>query len=109
MKINSVGIEAYRQLTGDNQVNKKTVPGENASRTEQSNRIAIPGQGKIPGSKLAVQLQKGSFLDMLSVEEKKALEMLFERFRSAELESGSYGKKSATDAGHLGKIVDVKL
>jgi hypothetical protein len=109
MKINSVGIEAYRQLTGDSQVNKKTVSSDSASKAEQSNRIAIPGQGKIPGSKLAVQLQKGNFIDMLSPEEKKALNLLFERFRAAELESGSYGKKSAADASHLGKIVDVKL
>jgi len=109
MKINSIGIEAYRQITNDSQVNKKSGSAENKMQTDRADRIQIPGQGDNIGSRLAVQLKKGSFIDMLSGEEKRALEMVFEKFRSLEIDGRSYDGKGTPRKSNLGNMVDVKL
>ncbi len=104
MKINATGVDAYRNVTGDSQITRKPVNTDNKAQTD---RVQIPVQDKAPGSKLAVYLKNGSFADMLSPEEKKALEMIFEKFRGAE--SRSYEKNGAVDKPRLGSIVDIKL
>ncbi|SYZ73598.1 hypothetical protein TRIP_C30035 [Candidatus Zixiibacteriota bacterium] len=105
MKINATGIDAYRNILSDNQVGRKQVGPEN--KIEQSGKVQIPVQDKAPGSKLGVNLKSGSFADMLSPEEKQALEMIFEKFRGAE--GRSYEENGASDKPRLGNIVDIKL
>ncbi len=105
MKINATGIDAYRNITGENQINRKPVSTDN--RAEQGDKVQIPVQDKAPGSKLSVNLKNGSFADMLSPEERQALEMIFEKFRGAE--GRSYEKSGTVDKPRLGSIVDIKL
>jgi hypothetical protein len=104
MKINATGIDAYRNITGENQINRKAA---GADRAESAEKVQIPIQDTAPGSKLAVNLKNGSFADLLSPEEKQALEMIFEKFRGAE--GHSYEKSGMTDKPRLGSIVDIKL
>ncbi len=109
MKINAVGIDAYRQVQNDPQLNRKSSATDNKISGEKADRVQIPGQGDNVGSKLAVQLKKGGFVDMLSVEEKRALEMVFEKFRALEINGKSYDNNGATRKSNLGNLVDVKL
>lgn len=107
MKINSIGINAYRQTVTENQKRIPT-PGENAA-AKAADRVLIPGQEDSISSKLAVQLQRGKFADMLTPEERQALELIFEKFRLAGLGDEHYGQKAVQKSEHLGKVVDVKL
>lgn len=109
MKINAVGIDAYRQTVSEAQVNRKSSSADNQAQTTKSDKVQIPGQGDNIGSRLAVQLKKGTFMDMLSEEEKRALEMVFEKFRSLEINGKSYDNNGASKRANLGNIVDVKL
>jgi hypothetical protein len=109
MKINPIGIQAYRQTVGEAQVNKKATSTESVNNPGQTDRVVIPGQGDATGSKLSVQLKNGNFLDMLSTEERKALEMLFDKFKNAGSEGLTYEKKGTSEKSRLGNIVDVRL
>jgi hypothetical protein len=109
MNINSIGINAYRQTTAENQLQKKSGSTVNDVSTSPADRVAIPGQENNITSKLAVQLKRGNFADMLTPEERQALELIFEKFRLAGLEEENYGQKGPQKAEHLGKAVDVKL
>jgi hypothetical protein len=107
MNINSIGINAYRQTTAESQIQKKN--GTAVDNKPQADGVTIPGQENNITSKLAVQLKRGKFADMLTNEERQALELIFEKFRLAGLENENYGDKKAPSTEHLGKIVDVKL
>jgi hypothetical protein len=109
MKINSIGVEAYRQVANDAQVARREIPGESEAKTGQAEKIQISGQGEATGSKLAVQLKSGSFIDMLSAEEKKALEIVFEKFRAVNFDNRQYDHNGVAKKSHLGNIIDVKL
>jgi hypothetical protein len=109
MKINSIGIDAYRQTAANTQTSKKATLAENESKINQSNKVSIPVQENTITSRLAVKLKSGDFTDMLSTEEKKALEMLFEKFGGS-VGSAGYSKTSGVENKALvGNIVDVKL
>jgi len=105
MKINPVGVETYRQAMGKPQVEYKPMPG---NKTGINNaKVRIPGQTDDTGSKLSVKLKPGTFVDMLSSEEKQALELLFAKYSG--IKQGDYCRNGGTDESHLGNIVDVKL
>ena len=105
MKINPIGVETYRQAMGKPQVENKAV-AENKTRINET-RVKIPGQVEKTGSKLAVKLHPGSFVDMLSTEEKQALELLFAKYNN--VKQGDYSPGGDTGQAHLGNLVDVKL
>ena len=105
MKINPVGVETYRQAMGKPQVNNNAV-AENKARVNDT-RLKIPGQAEKIGSKLSVKLKPGTFIDMLSTEEKQALELLFAKYNN--IKQGDYRPDGETGQAHLGNLVDVKL
>ena len=104
MKINPVGINAYRQATEQVRPDHRT---ENQSevttgKTAEKNavKLSFPSAESRPGSKLAVKLANADFVQYLSDEEKKAMQMVFEKF----------GDGSALKPGEtLGRFVDVKI
>jgi hypothetical protein len=108
MKINAIGIDAYRQAT-ETQSGRKSIASQSENKTEQTEKIKIPGQGNTVGSKLSVRLKSGTFLDQLSGEEKQALELLFDKFRQMGVDETAYKKDGSTKQAHLGKVIDVKL
>ncbi len=109
MKINAVGIDAYRQMQNDSKVNSRQVATQNQSKAENTGKVNLPGQTSRISSKLAVKLQEGSFDDLLSTEEKQALEMMFDRFKTAGMLDGGYAEDGAVEQPILGTLVDVKL
>jgi hypothetical protein len=100
MKINSVGIDAYRQLSDNSQVNRRN-QAENTENSKKTGQVEIPIQENRISSKVGVKLQQGNFLDRLTTEEKQALEMLFSKY-------GVDGSKSTDSAPKTGILVDFK-
>ncbi len=106
MKIDSLGIQSYQQ------VNRRDQQAATATSTAQQEaaKVEIP-QGETNTSKLAVKAPAGTYAEHLSEPERKALELLFDRFRN----SGRFGaaytadSKPAEAAPELGRVVDVKV
>ena len=105
MKVNSVGIDAYRQTMEKPQVNKQAV-ADRQQQVEKTQKVQVPVQTNKVSSKLGVKLQAGTFDDMLSDEERQAIEMVFSRFRNI---AGSYTNDGTNESSTLGNFVDVKL
>jgi hypothetical protein len=108
MKVNSIGIEAYRHLIEKPQSeNRPAEAGE--TRLKKAENLHIPTQEENAGSDISVRLKPGTFVDMLSDREKQAMEMFFERFNGARAGEGAYDKDGATRNAHLGRHLDVTL
>ena len=108
MKINQVGIQTYQQL--GRQDNARPLNAEGGDETESASPVSIEPKSVAPGSVLAVQAPSGTFADSLTTEERKALEMLFARFRDAGRFGANYkGNAETVDEIGLGRIVDVKV
>jgi hypothetical protein len=108
MKVNSIGIEAYRQTVGKPQAENRPDAAQKAG-TKKAENLLIPAQEEKTGSDLSVRLKPGTFVDMLSDREKQAMEMIFARFNGVALDQGAYDKDGATKDTHLGRHLDVKL
>jgi len=109
MNINSVGINAYRQLDVDNQVSRRQDADQTARSQETKTPVEIAGQTTQTKSALGVKLNRGAFDEILNTQEKEALEMVFEKFRSAAAMTATYEKNGSADKPQLGTIVDVTL
>jgi hypothetical protein len=106
MKINSIGINVYRQaIAAQPQDNKSSV--KLASRADDNARVLLPGQDVKAPSRLAVKLPRGVFADLLTPEESEAIKMVFQKYDL------SSDRPSTTDPArrdsHLGNNVDVRL
>nr|MBN2276250.1 hypothetical protein [candidate division Zixibacteria bacterium] len=82
---------------------------ENKKQAQQAETIQIPGQGEKVGSELSVQLKPGTFVDMLSAEEKQAMEIFFDKYQGVAPRQGAYSNDGQTNSSYLGKQIDVKL
>ncbi|MFH2037245.1 MAG: hypothetical protein ABIJ45_12645 [Candidatus Zixiibacteriota bacterium] len=108
MKINPIGIEAYRQTMEKSKTDVRPQIEKNAE-TSKSSAVHLPGQANKIGSKLANKLESGTFADMLTTEEKQAFEMVFEKFRQIASADGSYRHDGETNLQSVGNFVDVTL
>ncbi len=103
MKINPIGVDAYRQMSDHTRsIRKPDLNSRTESATKAAGKLSIPTQNINGGSKISVKLQGKNLMGMLSAEEKQALDLLFEKF----------GEKKATDKdgpADMGNLVDVKL
>lgn len=105
MKINPIGIDSYRQAMEKPQVERRSqVDTEN--QAVSTDHINITDRADRVSSKLAVRLQPGTFVDMLSSEEKQAVELAFDKYASA---GRTYAKDGANETARTGSLVDVKL
>lgn len=105
MKINSIGINAYQEMTGRAQANRKPVETNKSEQVQKTEKIQIPGRVDRVGSDLSVKLEGEDYAKMLSPEEKQALELLFEKYGARRGNENS----NATNRPELGTFVDVKL
>ena len=105
MKINSIGINAYQEMTGRTQANKRPVETEKIEQVQKPGKVEIPSRLNKVGSDLSIRLEGEDYADMLSPEEKQALELLFEKYGDKRSLSNS---NTAGQPG-LGTFVDVKL
>ncbi|MEW6049870.1 MAG: hypothetical protein AB1644_02255 [Candidatus Zixiibacteriota bacterium] len=109
MNINQVGIQSYQQVNRrDNQL---PVTQDPAARPTNDATVVIEPQEGTSGSKLAVTAPKGSYADFLSVDEQKALELLFARFKDNQRFGTGYKATAAAEAPDpmVGQIIDVKV
>jgi hypothetical protein len=106
MKINQIGIQSYQQVNRQDQQN-----ADQRRITTQDSTVNIDPKSQPASSALAVKATSGNLMDSLSGDERKALEMLFSRFR----DSGRFGNNYRPNAdaksedSMLGQIVDVKV
>ena len=105
MKINSIGINAYQQMTGRTQASKRPAPQEKTEQTQIIGKIQIPTRPDRVGSDISVRLDGENYAEMLTPEEKQALELLFEKYGNQQVSAG--GVKS--EQAGLGQFVDVRL
>lgn len=105
MKINSIGINAYQEMAGRSQANKKPVETNITNQIQKTEKIQIPSRINRLGSDLSIKLEGEEYADMLSPEEKQALELLFEKYGD---KRGITNSNAANRPG-LGTFVDVKL
>ena len=103
MKVNPLGIDAYRQTMDRSSVNNKPTADRKAN-VERPDKVEVPLKSQKASSKLAVKLNSGTYADNLSAEEKQALEMVFDRFRQM---AGKYN--AGSEQALVGNFVDVKL
>lgn len=105
MKINTIGINAYQEMTGRAQASKRPVEANKSELVQKTGKIQIPGRVDRVGSDLSVKLEGEDYAELLSPEEKQALELLFEKYGDKKGITNS----GATDRPGLGTFVDVKL
>jgi len=109
MKVNPVGINSYRQAMERPQAENRQNVDSKTTQTAKTESVNITDQIGRVGSKLAVHLKPGTFVDMLSAEEKQAMQMAFEKYSASEAENGTYAKNGASEMTVKGSLVDVKL
>lgn len=106
MKINPIAIQSYQQL------NRQDTPAV-VQRPEQQPEatVSIDPKSQSPTSQLAIKASGASYLNALSADERKALDLLFSKFR----DSGRFGANYKADGdnpgedGVLGRLIDVKV
>lgn len=105
MKINSIGINAYQQMTGRAQASQKPVPQEKTEQAQIIGKIQIPSRTDKVGSDISIKLDGKDYADMLTPEEKQALELLFEKYGAQKTGTAAV----QTEQSGLGRFVDVRL
>ena len=106
MKINQIGIQSYQQ------VNRQDQPSADPRRsTPVESTVNIEPKSQAPASQLAVKAPNSNLTDSLSGDERKALDLLFSRFRDTGRFSAAYHGKAEpkNEDSMLGQIVDVKV
>ncbi len=105
MKINPVAIQNYQQIPRRENPTAPQADGANSATVDQ--RLVIEPQTESTTSRLAVKAPDGNYADFLTLEERKALELLFSRFKYG-ARAGAVAETPANDAA-LGRLIDVKV
>ncbi|MDD3731679.1 MAG: hypothetical protein PHU88_04815 [candidate division Zixibacteria bacterium] len=107
MKINTIGINAYQNLNHQSKTADRKEPDAASLPTPANLAKATEAQS----SRLAIKAPSGSYADLLSIEEKQALEVLFSRFRDNNRFAAVGQAESDTGAREnvLGRIIDIKV
>jgi hypothetical protein len=106
MKINPIGIQSYQQLNRQDQPAAAPRPEPQPEST-----VSIDPKSQPPTSQLAVKASGANYLNALSGDERKALDLLFSKFR----DTGRFGANYKPDGdnqreeGVLGRLIDVKV
>ncbi len=104
MKINPIGIQSYQQVP-----KREDNAGAASYREAEANPVAIEPKSSAVGSNVAVKAKSGTYADSLSTEERRALELVFARFK----DSGRFGVNGKADGekaeSGLGQLIDVKV
>ncbi|MFQ5499586.1 MAG: hypothetical protein ACE5FH_07930 [Candidatus Zixiibacteriota bacterium] len=106
MKINPVGIQSYQQLIGQKRATEQ--PREQTAQNEVARDLSISPQEQ--ASRVAVKAPSRTYAEFLSTEERRALEILFDKFQDSGRFGPGYARGGATenDRERLGTILDVK-
>ncbi|UCD63431.1 MAG: hypothetical protein JSW34_11880 [Candidatus Zixiibacteriota bacterium] len=110
MKVNPVAIQSYQQtVQRENRVAPQTP--QQAGSEEPGKKVKIAPQSEGSESRLAVRARVDNYTDMLTPEEKSALDMLFSRFRDSSRFGQVYQNRMASEQDNplIGGMVDVKV
>ena len=114
MKVNPIGIQSYQQLNR----NEKPSGQANGAQTQIQDGIVKSDQNQLTikpaaeeSSRIAVKAARGSYADLLSPQEKQALDLLFSRYRDNSRFGPAYksSEPSQNETESLGSLVDVKV
>ncbi|UCG61954.1 MAG: hypothetical protein JSV52_01295 [Candidatus Zixiibacteriota bacterium] len=110
MKINPIAIQSYQQaVRRDEKPALQTQNNDQAATAPAKVKIAPQNEGA--ESRVAVRAHVGNYADILTPEEKNALDLLFSKFRDAERFGPGYrvGDIVEDDDSLLGGIIDLKV
>jgi len=109
MKVNPVAIQSYQQaVRRDDAAALKENEKNQAAQVDKKVKIAPQNEGV--DSRVAVRARVGNYADILTPEEKSALDLLFSRFRDADRFGPGYQHGTAVEENNLvGGIIDLKV
>lgn len=110
MKVNPVAIQSYQQaIRRDEKVAPQTQ--DNSQAVSAGNKVKIAPQNEGTESRVAIRAHVDNYADILTPEEKNALDLLFSRFRDSERFGPGYRVDAATEGedNMLGGIIDIKV
>lgn len=110
MKVNPVAIQSYQQaIRRDDAAALRQ--GDTNQAAEADKRVKISPQNEGAESRLAIRARVGNYADILTPEEKSALDLLFSRFRDADRFGPGYqhGNPTNDDNNLVGGIIDLKV
>jgi hypothetical protein len=104
MKINSIGIQSYQHVP-------KRDEGTIAPQTREQDAasVTIEPKDSLTTSALAINAKTGNYGKTLTTEERRALELVFSRFKDAGRFSANGRIESEKAEIGLGQIIDVKV
>ena len=110
MKVNPVAIQSYQQAVR-REDSTALKPGEKNEASDSGKNIKISPQNEGVESRVAVKARVGNYADVLTPEEKNALDLLFSRFRDADRFGSGYRHGAPADENEnlLGGMIDVKV
>lgn len=104
MKINPIGIQSYQQIPKRDEA---VIP--NTAQQEQPANVTIEPKNAVAKSPLALRAKAGNYADSLTTDERRALELLFSRFKDpSRFSMNNRAEAESSDAG-LGQVIDVKI
>jgi len=116
MKINPVALQSYQQIVRKDTQPQETVDTQLKKRGDMAtitgDKVTIKPSTPEKSSELAVKSASGNYADLLSPQEKQALDLLFSKFRDSERFGKSYKVESDSPAEinkNLGRLIDVKV
>lgn len=100
MKINPVGIQSYQQVP------KRDENAAGVPYRDEAASVSIEPKNASLASTVSVKAKSGDYAETLSTEERRALELVFARFK----ETGRFGRVDGEkiESG-LGQLIDVKV
>jgi hypothetical protein len=109
MKVDPVSIQAYQQV---NRQDRNALGGtEQPARQTGTEQIAIEPRKDSMSSKLAIKATAADHSDMLTSEEREALELLFANYRDSSRFGSAYQARNGQESSEaaVGRLIDVKV
>ena len=110
MKVNPVAIQSYQQAV---RRDDKIAPQghDNNQAVDAGYKVKIAPQNEGTESRVAIRAHVDNYADILTPEEKNALDLLFSRFRDAERFGPGYRMDAATEDEDrlVGGLIDIKV
>ena len=109
MKINAAAIQSYQQISRQNRPDQPSTEKPSGSAPEAA--VTISPQDETHSSSLTVKATGGNSEQLLTKEERQAIELLFSRFKDTSRFGPSYMAGSDSDEGKspVGQLIDLKV
>lgn len=112
MKVSNLPIQPQSTGIRNDRLTQRTPFDAYAQAEKSAETVAIRPQQEQTTSALAISAPKGSFSEFLSVDEQKALDMIFAKYNDPTRFGQAYNRDSTSTASEnstVGRIIDVKV